>query len=83
VGDVLGGTVGVASVVLSGSTDDHTGPESHSDAAEDFPLCCVVGSSAEYEGHLLGEHEDGWDNSGGHEDGGDNNLPEESLVNSV
>ena len=70
-GKVLGGAVFVGGVVLSGGTDDHTGPESHHDATVKFPVSGFVVSTTEFHGHGIGEHVDSGDDSNGHEEGGD------------
>jgi hypothetical protein len=82
-GKVLGGAVFVRGVVLSGGTDDHTGPESHHDAAIEFPVGGVVGLASEFHDHLGGEHVHGGDNSDSHKEGGDNELVEKLVVNLV
>jgi hypothetical protein len=80
-GKVLSGAVFVGGVVLSGGTDDHTGPESHSDTSVKFPLSGNVGGTTELHFHGNGEHVDSGDDSDGHEDSGDNELVEELSVN--
>jgi len=80
-GEVLDGAVMVGGVVLSGGSNDHTGPESHHDATVKFPVGGVVDNSSEGHIHGDGEHVHGGDDGNGHEDGGDNELVEELGIN--
>jgi len=80
-GKVLSGAVFVGGVVLSGGTDDHTGPESHHDAAVKFPVSGFVSGTTEDHLHGGGEHVDSGDDSNGHEEGGNNELVEELVIN--
>jgi len=80
-GEVLDGAVMVGSVVLSGGSNDHTGPESHHDATVKFPVGGVVDDSSEAHVHGVGEHVHGRDDGNSHEDGGDNELVEELGIN--
>jgi len=80
-GKVLGGAVFVGGVVLSGGTDNHTGPESHHDASVKFPVSGRVRDTTEFHGHGNGEHVHGGDDEDGHEDGGDDQLVEELGIN--
>jgi len=80
-GKVLGGAVFVGGVVLSGGTDNHTGPESHHDAAVKFPVSGMVSNTTEFHIHGDGEHVHGGDDADGHEHGGDDQLVEELGIN--
>jgi len=80
-GKVLGGAVFVGGVVLSGGTDDHSGPESHHDASIKFPVGGFVLLTTEFHSHSFGEDVHGGDNANSHENGGDDQLVEELGIN--
>lgn len=76
VSEPFGWGVGVVGVVFSDETDDHTGPESEHDATVSSPSVHgewdLLGST--FEGELLWEDIDGWDDASSHNDGGGTNL---------
>jgi len=78
-----GWSISVVGVVFSDESDDHTGPESEHDASVSDPSVHgewdFLGSS--FEGELLWEDEDSWDNASSHEDGGGTDLEFKDRLN--
>ena len=80
-GELLSGSVGVGGVVLSGDSNDETGPETEGDAAEDFPSGGIVAGASEGEVDVLGEDVEARDEEHGHEEGGNNKLNLKLVLN--
>jgi hypothetical protein len=81
--EMEGWSISVVGVVFSDESDDHTGPESEHDASVSDPSVHgewdFLGSS--FEGELLWEDEDSWDNASSHEDGGGTDLEFKDRLN--
>jgi len=80
-GKLTGGAERVGGVVLSGETDEETGPETELDAAEHLPAGSRVVLVRETDLELCWQHVDAGHEAGGHEEGGDEELGAEFPFN--
>jgi hypothetical protein len=71
----------VGSVVLSGETNEETGPKTEHDATVNLPLRSLVFSVSENNGERFRKHGEGGDKQSGHQNGGDDELKLELGLN--
>lgn len=81
--ELLGGSVGLGGVVLSGDSNDESGPETKGNASEEFPSVGVDGLASEGDINSLGESGvEKRDKEDSHEHGGHDELDLKLVLNS-
>jgi len=79
--ELAGGAIGVGGVVLSGETNQKTGPETKHDATVSSPWGCIVCVVSELDHEVFGEDVNNTNEHSGHQNGGDDKLHLELELN--